>query len=118
MPAASANGRLYGWAHRAAVATLGTNVAFWAGLILLRPPFVPASEYFGPGAFWLMTVGPLASALCLLAVVLGMEYRVRSLGSGDPERQRSLRRLVLLVGPTLLHVVGLVALVLYALLGS
>ena len=87
-------------------------------MVLLRPPFVPASEYFGPGAAWLMTVGPLTGVLFLLAVVLGMEYRVRSLGGGDPGRPGKLRRLALLIGLPLLHVLVLVALVVYAVVRS
>ena len=110
-----ASGRLYAWAHRLASATLAANVALWAGVILLRPPLVPASEYFGPGAAWLMAVGPLTAALCLLAVVLGMEYRVRSRGGSDPDRLAKLRRLALLVSPALLHVLAFVAFVAYAL---
>ena len=114
MLAASHNARLYGWARGAAIATLGANVALWAGALLLRPPLVPASPYFGLGAFWIMVVGPLTGLLCLAAVVLAMEYRVRSSGNGDLNRGSKLRRLALLLAPTLLHVLGFVALVLHS----
>ena len=113
MLVASTNGRLYGWARGAAIATLGANVALWVGALVLTPPLVAPSEYFGAGAFWIMTVGSFTGFLCLLAVMLGMEYRVRSLGNGDPDRRAKLRRLALLLTPTLLHVFGLVGLVLY-----
>ena len=111
--ATSANARLYRWARAAASATLCANVALWAGAILLRPPLVASSPYFGAGAFWVMMVGSWTGILCLLAVTLAMEYRVRSLGNGDPERSAKLRHLALTVAPTVLHVIGLVALALY-----
>ena len=104
--------RLFTWARSTAVATLVTNVA--VALVALAP--APAKDVAYPSAFWPNTgwaflLIPLTGALFLLAVVLTMEYRVRSRDAADPLRRNRLRQLVLLLAPTSLQIAALVVLI-------
>ena len=102
--------RLFAWARGAALATVIANVAFSVGVIAGAPSAAEAAAH--PNAFWLGTVaafvfGPLTAALFLLAVVLTMEYRVRSLTASGSERAGRLRLLLILLAPTALQLVAL-----------
>lgn len=110
--------RLFAWARGTAVATLVANMALYAGVVALAPSPAEAAAHpnvIWPGTGWAFLFIPLTGLLFLIAVVLAMEYRVRSRDSADPYRTKRLRLLALLLTPPLLHVLAFFPLMYYML---
>ena len=111
--------RLFAWARGAAIVTILANVALFVSVFALAPSGEEVAAH--PNVIWSNTfavflLAPLTGVAFLLAVVLMMEYRVRSLGSADPCRGKKLNQLVLLLAPTAFQLVVLLAFVVYALM--
>lgn len=111
-------GRLFTWARGAAIFTVLANVGLFVVPLALAPSAAEVTAH--PDVFWSATIAifllaPLTGVGYLLAVVLAMEYRVRSIGSADPDRRKKLKQLVLFLAPTSLQIEALVVLIGYAL---
>ena len=110
------NSKLFAWARGVAIATLAANVALYIGVVALSPSAADVAAHpnaFWPNTLWAFLFAPLTGVLFLLAVILAMEYRSRSLGNGDLRRRGKLRHLVFLLAPTLVHVIALFPLLYY-----
>ena len=111
--------RLFAWARGVAIATLVANVALYVGLFALAPSpteVAASPNAFGANTGWAFLLVPLTGLLFVVAVVLSMEYRVRSRDAADPHLKKRLRDLALLLAPTAVHVAVLVGLVGFALI--